>query len=74
MLHLFLVDLLMTCSKQVNISWEEAKENITAGKVSKYGVFLFSSNAGNYGPEKTLYLDTFHVVHGIRAIIEKHFL
>ena len=39
----------------------------TALKVSKYGVFLsvFSVvglNTGKYGPEKTLYLDTFHVV------------
>ena len=25
-------------------------------------VFLFSSNAGKYGPEKTPYLDTFHAV------------
>ena len=23
---------------------------------------VFSSNAGKYGPEKTLYLDTFHAV------------
>ena len=25
-------------------------------------MFLFSPNAGKYGPEKTLYLDTFHAV------------
>ena len=25
--------------EQVNISWEEAEEDITVGKVSKYGVF-----------------------------------
>ena len=50
--------------------------NITAWKVSKYGIFLvhifplldwyyrsvFSQNAGKYGPEKTPYLDTFHAV------------
>ena len=47
----------------------------TAWKVSKYGVFsgpyfpefglnisVFSPNAGKYGPEKTLYMDTFHAV------------
>ena len=37
------------------------------GKVSRYGVFsgayfsVFGPNAEKYGPEKTLYLDTFHV-------------
>ena len=37
--------------------------------MSKYGVFsrpifsVFSPNAGNYGPEKTAYLDTFHAVN-----------
>ena len=41
---------------------------ITAGKVSKYGVFsglyfsVFSPNIGKYRPEKTPYLDTFHAV------------
>ena len=36
--------------------------------VSKYGAFfgpcfpVFSPNAGNYRPEKTPYLDTFHAV------------
>ena len=47
----------------------------TEWKVSKYGVFsgsyfpkfglnisVFSPNAGKYGPEKTLYMDTFHAV------------
>ena len=40
-----------------------------AWKVSKYGVFsvtyfpVFSLNTGKYGPEKTPYLDTFHVVN-----------
>ena len=40
----------------------------TVWKVSNYGVFsgpyfpVFSPNAGKYGPEKTPYLDTFHVV------------
>ena len=33
----------------------------TAWKVSKYGVFS-GPNTGKYGPEKTLYLDTFHAV------------
>ena len=33
----------------------------TAWKVSKYGVF-FGLNTGKYGPERTPYLDTFHVV------------
>ena len=38
-------------------------------KCPKYGVFsgpyfpVFSPNAGNYGPEKTPYLDNFHAVH-----------
>ena len=51
---------------------------VTAWKVSKYRVFsgpyfpafglnterysVFSPNAGKYGPEKNLYLDTFHAV------------
>ena len=36
--------------------------------MSKYGVFsslyfpVFELDAGKYGPEKTLYLETFHVV------------
>ena len=33
----------------------------TAWRVPKYGVFS-GPNAGKYGPEKTPYLDTFHVV------------
>ena len=33
----------------------------TAWRVSKYGVFS-GANAGKYGPEKTPYLDTYHVV------------
>ena len=42
--------------------------NIHCVKMSKYGVFsgpyfpAFSPNVGKYGPEKTLYLDTFHTV------------
>ena len=41
---------------------------MTAGKVSKYGVFsgpyfpVFGMNTGKYGPDKTPYLDTFHAV------------
>ena len=40
----------------------------TAWKVSKYGVIsgphfpVFRLNTGKYGPEITLYLDTFHAV------------
>ena len=40
-------------------------QTYTAWKLSKYGVFsgpyftVFSPNTGKYGPEKTLYLDTF---------------
>ena len=40
----------------------------TAWKVSKYGVIfgpylpVFGLNTGKYGPEITLYLDTFHAV------------
>ena len=50
-------------------------DQITALKVSKYGVFsgpyfpafglslsVFSPNTGKYGPEKAPYLDTFHAV------------
>ena len=43
-------------------------ETDTAQKVSKYGVFsgpyfpVFSLNMEKYGPEKTLYVDTFHTV------------
>ena len=42
----------------------------TAWKVSKYGVIcdpyfpVFGLNTGNYGPEITPYLDTFHAVIG----------
>ena len=45
-----------------------------AWKVSKYGVFsapyfpVFGQNTRKYGPEKTPYLDTFHVVIDIDAI------
>ena len=41
---------------------------VTAWKVSKYGVFsgpyfpVFGLNTGKYGTEKTAYLDTFHAV------------
>ena len=31
--------------------------------VSMDQIFVFSPNAGKYGPEKTPYLDTFHVVN-----------
>ena len=36
--------------------------NNTASKVSKSEVFS-GPNTGKYGPEKTSYLDTFHVVY-----------
>ena len=39
----------------------EQQLQLTAKKVSKYGVFS-GPNAGKYGPEKTPYLDTFHAV------------
>ena len=45
---------------------------ITALKVYKYRVFsgpyfpVFGLNTGKYGPEKTLYLDTFHAAHSLR--------
>ena len=58
--------------------WEYATKPITAWKVSKYGViagpyfpafglnteryFVFSPNAGKYGPEITPYFGTFHAV------------
>ena len=43
-------------------------DSFTAWKVSKYGVIsgpyfpVFNPNTGKYGPEITLYLDTFHAV------------
>ena len=52
------------------IFWLQDDDNLTfiAWKVSKYGVFsglyfpVFGLNTGNYGPEKTPHLDTFHAV------------
>ena len=44
------------------------KSTHTAWKVAKYGVFsgpyfpILGLNTGNYGPEKSLYLDTFNAV------------
>ena len=38
----------------------------TAGKVSKYGV-ISGSNTGKYGPEITLYRDTFHAVQLLKV-------
>ena len=44
------------------------RQHVTAWKVSEYEVIsgpyfpIFSPNTGQYGPEKTLYLDTFHGV------------
>ena len=48
-------------------SLKQASLKITAWKVFKYGVFwsVFSPNAGKYGPEKTLYLETFHAVNAV---------
>ena len=58
--------------------------HVTAPKVSKYGVIsspyfpalgltsylsIFSPNAGNYGPEITPYLDTFHVVRSLQLAV-----
>ena len=43
--------------------------------MSKYGVFsgsyipVFGLNTGKYGPEKTLYLDTFHAVDAENSVI-----
>ena len=37
-------------------------------KKSKYGVFS-GPYTEKYGPEKTLYLDTFHIVHVFKRII-----
>ena len=50
---------------------------ITAWKLSNYGVLsgpsfhVFSPNTGKYGPEKTLYLDTFHAVD---LTLHSHFI
>ena len=53
----------------LKISRETSRhETDTAQKVSKYGVFsgpyfpVFRLNMEKYGPEKTLYVDTFHTV------------
>ena len=48
--------------KKMTNSLKQASLKITAWKVSKYGGFwsVFSPNAGKYGPEKTLYLETFY--------------
>ena len=52
-------------------------EYFTAWKMSKYGVFsgpyfpVFSPNTGKYGPEKTLYLDTFHAANPIGDLWKK---
>ena len=46
----------------------EFSNPFTAWKVSKYGVIsdpyfpVFSPNTGQYGPEITPYLDTFHAI------------
>ena len=46
--------------------------NNTSWKVFKYGVFsglcfpVFTSNTGKYGPQKTLYLETFHAICNLR--------
>ena len=61
----------------LSMFWMFLCETITPWKVSKYGVFsgsyfpafglkylsIFSPNVGKYGPEKTLYFDTFHAVN-----------
>ena len=56
---------------------------LSARKVSKYGVFLvrifppldsiqlFSPNTGKYRPEKSPYLDTFHVVCCCKEYLDK---
>ena len=46
-------------------------KNITARKVSKYGVFcglyfpVFGLNTGKYEPEKNPYMDNFRVVYAV---------
>ena len=70
--------ILLTLDRNVGKKWFEVTQNShkddsivqssTAWKVSKYWVFsgsyfpVFSPNTGKYGPEKTLYLDTFYAV------------
>ena len=53
----------------INITkYHSSNVYLTAGKVSKYGVFsgphfhIFGLNTGKYGPEKKTYLDSFHTV------------
>ena len=42
-------------------NWKHDWDQAFTSTWSKYGVFS-GPNAGKYGPEKTPYLDTFHVV------------
>ena len=45
-------------SEYTNTAWKESKNGFFSGPYFP----VFSPNTGNYGPEKTLYLDTFHAV------------
>ena len=72
----------MTEKQDANLDQDPCK---TLREVSKYGVFsgpyfpvfglntgifVFSPNAGKYGPENTPYLDTFHAVRlNVRYLI-----
>ena len=57
--------LIPSCSGAILSTYHQ---NITAWKVSKYGVMsgsyfpVFWLNAGKYGPKITRYVDTFHAV------------
>ena len=55
--------------------WLFPRKTVTAWKVSKCGVIsgpyfpVFSANKGEYGPEITTYLDTFHAVSHLDHMI-----
>ena len=36
-----------------------------------WGIYVFSPNTAKYGPEITLYLDTFHAVHYFQSVYTK---
>ena len=54
----------------VNVYFKHYVNTSSAWKVSKYGVFS-GPNPAKYGPEKTLHLDTLHVVVYLKMFIKE---
>ena len=57
-------------SEQINTVWNVSKYGVFSGPHFPHSDwirrdFVFSPNAGKFGPEKTPYLDTFHVVYDL---------